>query len=399
MNDIDRAVHGLLKESLFPEKMNEGGSLFDNEKGVDLKGVFSEMTAHAVEALPYDLLSRHEIADGELYREWLNKCLSRQGSWLRLMYAQEQLLKLFEENGIACAVIKGSAAAMAYPDPSLRSAGDVDILVKRSDYERAEDIMKQKGYKPSHKPNDHHASFEKDGVSFEVHRRLPIISDENEGLISLFEKGIDERETGYAGPFSFPVLPKDLNGLSLVFHIDQHLRSGLGLRQVIDWMMFVNAHGGYESMRPMLKNTGTELLADTLTAMCRKYLGLREPAEDSGVYPCDELMEYITEKGNFGRKSGITGKAASAFLQTEGPVGFFRRLQTIGSKRWKAAQKYPILRPFAWIYQSSVVLKKAAADKVTLSDLTDQRKNGNAQKELIHKLGLDVDRMISEKAE
>lgn len=39
-----------------------------------------------------------------------------------------------------------------------------------------------------------------------------------------------------------PVLPPLENGLVLLAHVNQHLGSGLGLRQILDWQMFVDAH-------------------------------------------------------------------------------------------------------------------------------------------------------------
>ena len=53
------------------------------------------------------------------------------------MVAQDQLIRLMEADQIECVIIKGAAAAMAYPHPSFRTAGDVDFLVKRADYEKA----------------------------------------------------------------------------------------------------------------------------------------------------------------------------------------------------------------------------------------------------------------------
>ena len=38
------------------------------------------------------------------------------------------------------------------------------------------------------------------------------------------------------------MLPEVENGLVLIAHIGQHLRSGLGLRQIIDWMMYAKAN-------------------------------------------------------------------------------------------------------------------------------------------------------------
>ena len=99
----------------------------------DREGVFNEMKAQSVAALPGDWLKQHNVPDKE---QWLRYCTVQQGNWLMKMLGQDQLLDLLEQNDIPCVILKGSAAAMAYPNPTLRSMGDVDFLVKRKDFER-----------------------------------------------------------------------------------------------------------------------------------------------------------------------------------------------------------------------------------------------------------------------
>ena len=200
----------------------------------DWNSVFAEMKEQAVAALSGEWLKVH-LPTAKL---WLNYCAQNQGQWIRVMHGQDQLLKLFNTNSIPCVIIKGSAAAMYYPHPTLRSMGDVDVLVKRKDQCRAAELMEQNGFILTHDKNhvDHHYNYAKDKISFELHRKLVDIEDSNEKLLSLFEEGIDNRVWQEIDGYRFPVLPPILNGLVLIFHINQHIREGIGLRHVIDWM-------------------------------------------------------------------------------------------------------------------------------------------------------------------
>ena len=239
----------------------------------------------------------------------------------------------------------------------------------------------------------HHYEYFKDGISYELHKRLAIIRESDDELNALFDSGITNREIRQVGNYSFPVLPVDLNGLVLLFHINQHLRSGLGLRQIIDWMMYVDKNG-IECLLPLLKKTEMEKFAFTVTAMCQKYMGLKTIVPMEEDYPCDELMEYVLAKGNFGRKSGEKGKIASVFLDMNNPIRAFKRLQTGGEARWKAAKKYKVLRPFVWIYQITFIIRELKQNKITMSQFWKQREEGLEQRELGEKLGLQVERMI-----
>ena len=111
-------------------------------------------------------------------------------------------------------------------------------------------------------------------------------------------------------------------------------------------------------------------------------------------YPCDELMEFILSKGNFGRKSGEKGKIASVFLDMSNPIRVFKRLQAGGQARWKVAKKYKILRPFAWIYQITFIIRELNHNKITLNQFWKMREEGLEQRKLIERLGLQVERMI-----
>lgn len=144
----------------------------------------------------------------------------------------------------------------------------------------------------------------------------------------------------------------------------------------------------------MARREGMEKLADTVTVICQKYLGLGHYVDESDDYPCDELLEYIMGKGNFGRKSGLEGRTASVFLDSVNPVRAFKRLHRGGMSRWKAAQKHRILRPFAWIYQVGSITRRLIRGKMTPSKVARQHTEGRRQRELIYKLGLDVERTI-----
>ena len=114
------------------------------------------------------------------------------------------------------------------------------------------------------------------------------------------------------------------NGLLLLAHAALHLSSSeLGLRQVIDWMMFVHQELDDEKWNScfseMAERAGLRKLAVALTRLCRDHLGL--PGEYRWCKEADEqmvsdLLDLIFERGNFGRKvpdhynvENITAKA------------------------------------------------------------------------------------------
>lgn len=66
-----------------------------------------------------------------------------------------KLLRLFGESGIRALPLKGPVLGLvAYGDLSLRSFGDLDILMPREDILKAKDVLLQRGYQPALQLND-----------------------------------------------------------------------------------------------------------------------------------------------------------------------------------------------------------------------------------------------------
>lgn len=386
-NKTTQAMFDILRASLFT----------DEELSVqDWQSVFAEMKEQTVAALPGVWLQSHLDA-----APWLSYCGLQQGQWVRVMYAQSRLLALLEAHHIPCVILKGAAAAMAYPHPTLRSMGDVDFLVKRADFEKAAALLEENGYVLEHEKNSasHHYEYGKDGIVFELHKRLPLVAESDAQRMAFFEAGIDAREWHETEGQRFPVFPVTLNGLVLIFHINHHLRGGLGLRQIIDWMLYVHTlpPEKWEELQPLLESTGMEKLARTVTLMCQRYLGLRKIVEEDDALPVDELMGHILEKGNFGRKAGLDGRIERITLLSAQKGYFFRRLQAGGMSRWQAANEHAVLRPFAWIYQAFVILGMMVQNKKSPGEILKLTRHGTRQRQLIEELGLGVDEMINHK--
>ena len=374
----------VLRASLFTD---EDVSLSDWEP------VFEEMVLQTVAALPGEWLASHLDAE-----PWRLYCRMEQAEWTRVMHAQDGLLRLLEAHGIPCVILKGAAAAMAYPHPTLRSMGDVDCLVKRADFERTAALLEANGYaeKCDKELATQHYSYTRDGVTVELHRRTPLVAETDEERLALFEAGIDAREWHETEGHRFPTLPPALNGLVLLLHINHHLRSGLGLRQIVDWMMYVHAlpTNTRSELRALLEDAGQTRLAQTVTLLCQRYLGLEAVVGEDDSLPVDGLLAHILEKGNFGQKIGIDGKIAEVGLVSTEPGGFFRRLQDGGMTRWSAARKHAALRPFAWLYQAFRIAGILLKTKKSPREILSQRRHGAEQRRLIDALGLELNGTI-----
>ena len=71
---------------------------------------------------------------------------------LRIQKQLSEISDAFSEKGIDFLVWKGPALATTiYPDPALRPSGDIDILIRPADFDRARSLLEKLGYKSEEK--------------------------------------------------------------------------------------------------------------------------------------------------------------------------------------------------------------------------------------------------------
>ncbi len=108
-------------------------------------------TARAHGLLP--LLQKHvakSAAPGHVLSCLKREAVANSQSMLHLIGKQLRVYKLFDEHGIPVALFKGALLAqMAYGEMSLRQAGDIDMLINRSDFPRARLLLESLGYEMS----------------------------------------------------------------------------------------------------------------------------------------------------------------------------------------------------------------------------------------------------------
>ena len=395
MNEQDRnALYALVRASLFDAP-------FDVPVD-DWHAIYDEMAEQTIVVLPTPLLSAELLGnDPVLAKEWHVKSSRHIVIGFKRMAQQNQLVQLLKEHEIPMAILKGTAASVYYPHPELRAMGDIDFMVSPEDFDRAYEVMKENGYELEYEEDfmPYHYTLKKDGVEFELHRYPPGVRSNEKGeyLKSLFYDGMKHIEQATVGDYIFPVFPKMENGLVLLLHIVKHLKHGLGLRQIIDWMMYVDRclddAFWEEQFRPVVETAGLSTMAKTVTKLCQRHLGLRKDGitwcADADDAVCDALLDYFMLQGNFGKKIG-TEKDNGARLMTgvHNPIQFFRMLQRIGCERWEAVKRHPSLKCVAWLHQIFLYLKKIFTRKGTLKLWSKNVVDGNERGKLFEKLSV-----------
>ncbi len=383
MTETESALLGLLRAALFEKP-------FTCPASVDWNAVLTEAQTQSVLGIVSAQLP--ENIPSETRAAWQSKDTQRLIGFVRYLYVQDRLDAALREAGIPYAILKGCAAAVQYPRPIMRTMGDIDFIVPQDRFREAWALLDDLGYVFSHgEEGDRHIAFRKDGFSFELHHHF---SHDQPVLDAYVWDGLQSVVTGEVEGHAFSMLPPIGNGIVLLDHMRSHLQSGMGLRQTVDWMLYVDRHlddaawnGGFCDAA---KKCGLEMLAITATRMCQMHLGLGETitwCRGADESLCNRLLDSLLTDGNFGRKYG-TGNKIAVVTASIRKNGLFHRLQDSGERNWKALKKHPGLKPFAWLYQVFRYVRQGLTSGRVLHMRQDVRR-GEERAQLMRDLGID----------
>lgn len=287
---------------------------------------------HGIRRLPKEL-----APEQKLLMQWMVMAEMIRKQNIRLFQDSVKVCKNFENKGFANCILKGQGNALLYPDPYMRTPGDIDIYLSCG----RRKIMK---YVDQVCPNQvmryHHVDFPVMKTAIEVHFTpsymfFPI---HNSRMQKWFGKVMGEQcnyrvslPDGY-GDITVPQV--SFNAIYILSHLYRHIfTEGIGLRQLLDYyFVLVNWHTDLTNLTdsnkslPQMTQINTDL--DTLRHKL-KYLGLWKFAqavmfvmkevfglsEDRMIAPMDErkgrfLLDEIMRGGNFGQYDDRMGSKA-----------------------------------------------------------------------------------------
>ena len=225
--------------------------------------------------------------------------------------AAVELAQFFRRNGFRTCILKGQGNSLGYPDPYIRTNGDIDIWVEGNPKRVLNFVLKGC---PQSEFIYHHIEFKRiNGIETEVHYRPSFMNNliHNKRMQRWFESVADEQFGNEvelpdgAGKVCVPT-----NGFNRIYqmsHISNHFfHEGIGLRQIVDYY-FVLRQGFTEEERlhdeKLLKELGLYKMASAVMFVLKEVLAL-EP--ELMLVPANEklgrfLLDEILQAGNFGQ--------------------------------------------------------------------------------------------------
>lgn len=228
--------------------------------------------------------------------------------------------KCLRDDDIPVVFMKGLVCGSRYPNPKRRQCGDIDFVVSEKDFSNTLDALDTIGQVDRSLIHEHHGMAFVDGVTLEPHYKVHNFQNPSvdEAMQKMFEEVFPQKliEVEIGGEM-FPVFPPSFECVMLVGHMVNHVYAeGLGLRQVVDLMMFIQKE--YEVLKSeecqrYLKMMKMERAFRLFACVCEKYLGMSHEllyleynAKEKEF--AVKLMADILEVGNFGMGADYIGK-------------------------------------------------------------------------------------------
>ena len=248
---------------------------------------------------------------GSLLYKWIGEA---QGIRMRnvLLYGKSaEMAGMLKDDGFRCCVLKGQGLSMLYPNPYMRTPGDIDIWVEGG-REKVSDYVNSKC--PEQKMRYHHVDYPvfKD-VPVEVHFTPSYMNCpyHNARMQKWFSRLADLQCSNKValpdglGEVTVPTL--SFNLVYILSHLYRHVFSeGIGLRQLVDYY-YVLIHEDDPQGRMVaarsIEHLGMKKFARGVMYIMESVLGLEskyllfEPDEKEGLF----IMKEVMIGGNFGQ--------------------------------------------------------------------------------------------------
>ena len=226
------------------------------------------------------------------------------------------MVKYFSEKDVQVLLLKGQGVGLCYRNPYRRATGDVDFFTgfEASSYEKAKNAFRDLGIQVVEEiPQKKHVEYSVDGIKVELHGNISFtISKQFDNRFHKWmkdclktEKTIEKK----AGETNIIILPPYRFDAVFIFAhaLNHYLTSGLGLRQLCDWMCYLTKYHEKIDLNKLEKDL--EYLG--LTKFWRRFasiaverLGMKKELmplydEKNNQYN-EKILNHIFSTGNFG---------------------------------------------------------------------------------------------------
>lgn len=207
--------------------------------------------------------------------------------------AKQIVDSFLNKNGIDHIFVKGVEIKSYYPVPELRTSGDIDVILRRDEFESTYKLLKESNIKITNYATNVITAMV-NGIEIEFHSNADVITDYFDDIFNL---SCVKYEHTY-------ILTEYEHLLYIICHLCKHLAyRGAGIRMLMDIDALVRGIESFDYKRLMLMadKAGIKQSTSVLLSLCKKWFNT--PVESSAEIN-DRLIEcfdrVMLDGGSFG---------------------------------------------------------------------------------------------------
>lgn len=327
-----------------PENTDFNG-LFELAKIHSVAGIVAAMNRKNKFPMPAELSQKF---DG-----YMMAAVSQSVTWDRLY---KEVSEALAAEGIKNIAVKGPVVKKYYPDPDLRTMGDIDFVVHKDNMPQVHKVMEKLGFSICESSVDEY-KFERNHMYIELHEDL---TSADFGTGVNYKKEMQYIFNCVKNPDEcIQTLTDECHLVYLILHIAHHLfSSGCGVRQILDVALAIK-HSEFDVNNVLEQFDSFKLteLAHVIFYLCNEWFNVK--CEDYNID--NDLYEFISEHilvgGVFGFdanradnqkvRDSIKEKNKLKFLLSHA----FPDIQQMRAYILWFRNKPAVLLPVAWVYR------------------------------------------------
>ena len=311
MNHLEEIFFTLLRSAIWGNEPVLQRVVSDEEWD-EIYAISKEQTVSGIMLDAVAKLPEEKKPGTKLRLKWIILQKSIEAQNKKMNGALLALLAEMKGHSIEPYLLKGQGVAQNYPLPAHRICGDIDIYFTPQYFEQAISFFTSKGCEIEGNAKDSHCETSYMDFKVEIHRKSATFYTKrlqrryDEIVDSLLAEGKSFVEIDGC---KVEVFPHMANAMQMLSHMLRHIIfSGLGLRQICDWVLFVNKYWAEIDKEKFVEYAKELQLWETykaVTAIAIDYLGL--PAEYTigeinrrEIKNAKKVLCLVMQYGNFG---------------------------------------------------------------------------------------------------
>ncbi len=335
----------------------------------DQKRFFQVARENGLSGILYSQLDKNNI-NPEVYTLFHKDFLAYTHSDILQEHVVKELTNLFNEAGIDHIFLKGVVLKKLYPEPYMRSMGDIDLVVKEAHHPKAKKLMKEANYELISDSQQHTNFKHLSGVHLELHPRLSYVFNEKHAkfLESVWVYAVQSELHRYQFKPEFELV-------YLLYHMAKHFYgTGVGIRSVLDIGIYAKhyeASFNLEELDKILEKSNLTTFLGTMLLLNRMYFNLDVLSKyvkniSLSNQTFEKVTQLIVSSGVHGHGKDFNpflGRLGGSKVKGQKKLVFILALTFPSYRSMKGMYPWlryvPFMYPFTWVIRwMKLVFKK-----------------------------------------